>query len=79
MIKKSFTKFGSLNKKKCQELHIDMINRSREIQKDNDLAEKQIQEDMKRLKRQEVAAKKRIEITCKKKKSIISYYNQLSC
>ena len=79
MLKKSFPKYGSLNKKKCEELHTDMVNRSRKIQKDYALAEKQIKEDMKKLKRQEIAALKRIKQVCKKKKSIISYYNQLSC
>jgi hypothetical protein len=80
MIKrKVFPKFGSLNDKKCEELHSDMVSRSREIQKDYALAEKQTKEDMKRLKRQEVAAMKRIKQVCKKEKSIISYYNQLSC
>lgn len=79
MLKRSFPKFGSLNYKKCEELHTDMVNRSREIKKDYALAEKQTKEDMKRLKRQEIAAMKRIKQTCKKEKSLISYYNQLSC
>jgi len=71
--------FGSLSDKKCQELHSDMLNRSRQIKKDYELAEKQTEEDMKQLKRQEIAAMKRIQEVCKKEKSIISYYNQLSC
>lgn len=79
MLKKTFPKYGSLNNKKCEELHTDMVNRSRKINKDYALAEKQIKEDMKKLKRQEIAALKRIKQVCKKKKSIISYYNQLSC
>ena len=79
MKKRIFPKFGSLNEKKCEELHTDMINRSREIQKDYALAEKQTKEDMKKLKKQEIAAMKRIKQVCKKEKSIISYYNQLSC
>ncbi len=77
--KKVFPTFGSLNTKKCEELHSDMINRSRQIKKDYALAEKQTQEDMKRLKRQEIAAMKRIKQVCKKEKNLISYYNQLSC
>jgi hypothetical protein len=79
MRKKTLPKIESLDDKKNAELHTDMINRSREIQKEYALAEKQTKEDMKRLKRQEVAAMKRIKQTCKKKKSLISYYNQLSC
>ena len=79
MLGRSFPKFGGLNKKKCEELHIEMIKRSREIKKEYALAEKQTNKDMKRLKKQELAAKKRIMQTCKKEKSFISYYNQLSC
>ncbi len=79
MRKRIFHKFGSLNDKKCEELHSDMVNRSRQIQKDYELAEKQTKEDMKILKRQEIAAMKRIKQVCKKEKSIISYYNQFSC
>jgi hypothetical protein len=72
-------KFGSLNDKKSQELHSDMTSRSRQIKKDYELAEKQTEEDMKKLKQQEIAAMKRIKEVCKKEKSLISYYNQLSC
>ncbi len=79
MRKKFFRKFRSLNDKKSEELHSDMVSRSRQIQKEYDLAEKQTKEDMKRLKKQEIAAMKRIKQVCKKEKSIISYYNQLSC
>ncbi|MCP3901016.1 MAG: hypothetical protein GY707_15025 [Desulfobacteraceae bacterium] len=79
MRKKFFPKFRSLNEKKREELHSDMVSRSRQIQKEYDLAEKQTKEDMKRLKKQEIAAVKRIKQVCKKEKSIISYYNQLSC
>ncbi len=79
MRKKIFQKFRSLNDKKSEELHSDMVNRSRQIQKEYDLAEKQSNEDMKKLKKQEIAAMKRIKQVCKKEKSIISYYNQLSC
>ena len=79
MRKKSFPKIESLDDKKNAELHANMISRNREIQKEYALAEKRTQEDMRKLKRQEIAAMKRIKQTCKKKKSIISYYNQLSC
>ncbi len=79
MRKKIFQKFRSLNDKKSEALHSDMVNRSRQIQKEYDLAEKQSKEDMKKLKKQEIAAMKRIKQVCKKEKSIISYYNQLSC
>jgi len=79
MRKKPYHKIDSLDDKKSAELHTNMVNRNREIQKEYALAEKQSLEDMKRLKRQEIAAMKRIKQTCKKKKSLISYYNQLSC
>ena len=79
MRKKRFPKIDSLDDKKSAELHTNQINRNREIQKEYALAEKQTLEDMKKLKRQEIAAMKRIKQTCKKKKSIISYYNQFSC
>lgn len=79
MKKKIFPKYGSLNDKKCEALHSEMISRNRQIKKDYALAEKQTKEDMKKLKRQEIAAMKRIKQVCKKEKSIISYYNQLSC
>ena len=79
MRKKPFSKIDSLDDKKNAELHANMVSRNREIQKEYALAEKQTQEDMKKLKRQEIAAMKRIKQTCKKKKSLLSYYNQLSC
>ena len=79
MRRKKFRKIDSLDDKKNAELYANQINRNREIQKEYALAEKQTLEDMKKLKKQEIAAMKRIKQTCKKKKSIISYYNQLSC
>ncbi len=79
MIKKIFPKIESLDNKKNAELRTNMLNRNRAIQKEYALAEKQSQEDMKRLKKQEIAAMKRIKQTCKKEKNLISYYNQFSC
>ena len=79
MRKRKFPKIDSLDDKKSEELYINQVNRNREIQKEYALAEKQTLEDMKKLKRQKIAAMKKIKQTCKKKKSIISYYNQLSC
>ncbi|MCK5310848.1 MAG: hypothetical protein KAJ62_01985 [Desulfobacteraceae bacterium] len=79
MRKKKFPKIDSLDDKKNAELYTNQINRNREIQKEYALAEKQTLEDMKKLKRQKIAAMKRIKQTCKKEKSLISYYNQLSC
>ena len=58
--RKPFPKIGSLDDKKSAELHDNQINRNREIQKEYALAEKQTQDDMKKLQRQKLAAIKRI-------------------
>ncbi len=79
MKKRGFYNFGSLDDRKCEELHSEMVSRNRQIQKDYKLAEKQSNEDMKKLKKQQIAAMKRIKQTCKEQKSLISYYSQLSC